>query len=41
MKSSTFADLLVPLERKYPSYETDISINNEIRNLGMLPGNQS
>ena len=38
-KSATFADLLVPLERQYSSYETDLSIWTEIQNLAMLPSN--
>ena len=29
-KSATFADVLVALERQYPTYETDISIRAEI-----------
>ena len=38
-KSATFADVLVVLERQYPSYETDLSIGTEIQNLAMLPNN--
>ena len=38
-KSATFADVLVALERQYPSYETDISIRTEIQNRAMLPDN--
>ena len=38
-KSATFAEVLVALERQYPSYETDLSITTEIQNLGMLPNN--
>ena len=38
-KSSTFADVLVALERQYPTYETNLSIRAEIRNLPMLPYN--
>ena len=38
-KSATFADLLVALERQYPSYETDLSIRAEIQNLAALPNN--
>ena len=38
-KSATFADVLVGLERQYPTYETDLSIRAEIRNLPMLPNN--
>ena len=36
---ATFAEVLVALERQYPSYETDLSIRTEIPNLGMLPNN--
>ena len=38
-KSATFADVLVALERQYPSYETDLSIRAEIQNLAVLPNN--
>ena len=38
-KSATFAEVLVALERQYPSYETDLSKKKEIQNLGMLPNN--
>ena len=38
-KSTTFADVLVALERQYPTYETDLSIRAEIQNLPMLPNN--
>ena len=38
-KSATFAEVLVALERQYPSYDTDLSIRTEIQNLGMLPNN--
>ena len=38
-KSATFADVLVALERQYPSYETDLSIRTEIHNLAMLRNN--
>ena len=38
-KSATFADVLVALERQYPTYETDLSIRAEIQNLAMLPNN--
>ena len=38
-KSATFADVLVALERQYPSYETDLSIWTEIQNLAPLPNN--
>ena len=39
-KSATFADVLVALERQYPSYETDLSIRAEIQNLAVLPNNR-
>ena len=38
-KSATFADVLVALERQYPTYETDLSIKAEIQNLAVLPNN--
>ena len=38
-KSATFADVLVALERQYPSYETNLSIRTEIQNLAVLPNN--
>ena len=38
-KSATFADVLVAPERRYPSYETDLSMRTEIQNLAMLPNN--
>ena len=38
-KSATFADVLVALERQYPTYETYLSIRAEIQNLPMLPNN--
>ena len=38
-KSATFADVLVALERQYPSYKTDLSIRAEIQNLAVLPNN--
>ena len=37
--SSTFADVLVALERQYPTYETDLSIRAEIQNRPVLPNN--
>ena len=37
--SATFADVLVALERQYPTYETDPSIRAEIQNLAVLPNN--
>ena len=36
-KSATFADVLVALERQYPTYGTNLSIRAEIQNLHMLP----
>ena len=38
-KSATFADVLVALERQYPTYKTDLSIRAEIQILAMLPNN--
>ena len=38
-KSATFADVLVALERQYPTYETHLSIRAEIQNLALLPNN--
>ena len=38
-KSATFADVLVALERQYPTYETDLCIRAEIQNLAVLPNN--
>ena len=38
-KSATFADVLVALERQYPTHETDLSIRAEIQNLAVLPNN--
>ena len=38
-KSATFSDVLVALERQYPTYETDLSIRAEIHNLALLPNN--
>ena len=38
-KSATSAEVLVALERQYPSYETDLSVRTEIQNLAMLPKN--
>ena len=38
-KSATFVDVLVALERQYPSYEPDLCIRTEIQNLAMLPNN--
>ena len=37
--SATFADMLVALERQYPTYETDLSLRAEIQNLAVLPKN--
>ena len=36
-KSATFADVLVALERQYPTYETNLSLRVEIKNLAVLP----
>ena len=38
-KCATFAEVLVALERPYPTYETDLSIRAEIQNLAVLPNN--
>ena len=38
-KAATFADVLVALERQYPTYETNLSIRAEIQNLVVLPNN--
>ena len=38
-KSAIFADVLVALERQYPTYETDLSIRAKIENLAVLPNN--
>ena len=38
-KSATFAEVLLALQRQYPSYKTDLSIRTEIQNLRMLPNN--
>ena len=38
-KSATFADVLVALERQYPTYETDLSVRAKIQNLALLPNN--
>ena len=38
-KSATFADVLVALERQYPTYETDLSIRAEMLKLAVLPNN--
>ena len=37
--SATFANVLVALERQYPTYETDLSIRAEIQYLPVLPNN--
>ena len=37
--SATFADVLVALERQYPTYETDLFIRAEIQILPVLPNN--
>ena len=36
-KSATFADVLVALERQYPTYGADLCIRAEIENLPLLP----
>ena len=36
-KSATFAEVLVALERQYPTYETDLSIQTDIQNVAVLP----
>ena len=38
-KSATFADVLVALERQYPTYDPDLSIRAEIQNLAVLLNN--
>ena len=38
-KSATFAEVLVALQRQYPSYGTDLSIRTKIQNLAVLPNN--
>ena len=38
-KSGTVGDVLVALQREYPSYETDLSIWTTIQNLAILPNN--
>ena len=38
-KYATFADVLVALERQYPTYETDLSIRAKIQNVALLPNN--
>ena len=38
-KSATFADVLVSLERQYPTYESHLSIGAQIQNLALLPNN--
>ena len=38
-KSATFADVLIALERQYPTYETNLPIRAEIQNLAVLPNN--
>ena len=38
-KSATFADVLVALERQYPTYKTELFIRAEIQDLGVLPNN--
>ena len=38
-RSATFADVLVALERQYPTYKTDPSIRAEMQNVAVLPNN--
>ena len=38
-KSATFADVLVALERQYPTFETELSIRAKIQNLAVLRNN--
>ena len=38
-KCAIFADVLVALERHYPTYETELSTRAEIQNLAVLPSN--
>ena len=38
-KLATFANVLVALERQYPSYKTELSIRAEIQNVAALPNN--
>ena len=38
-KSATFANVLVALDRQYPSYETNVSVRAETQNLAALPNN--
>ena len=38
-KSATFANVLVALERQYPTYETHLSIRAESQHLAVLPNN--
>ena len=38
-KSTTFAEVLLALQRQYPSYETHLSIRTEIQNQAVLPNN--
>ena len=38
-KSANFADVLVALQRQYPTYKTDLSIRAKIQNLAVLPNN--
>ena len=38
-ESATFAEVLVAFERRYSSYETDLSIRSGIQHLPMLPNN--
>ena len=38
-RPATFADVLVALERQYPTYETHLPIRAEIQNRAVLPNN--
>ena len=39
-RSATFAEVLVALQRQYPSYQTDLSIHTEVKSLAILPKNR-
>ena len=39
IKTATFADLFVTLEREYPCYKTVLSFLTEIQNLAIVPNN--
>ena len=38
-RSATFANVLVALERQYPTYKTILSIRAQFQNLAVLPNN--